>query len=282
MNKKALLYGLVALGAVANVAYLSGQSSPVAANVAVAAEAALPEGEAGMTEARVREIVREEIARNPKAIIDALNGYMQEQQASEAKAADDQAISRKADIAKTEKLPFYGNPDGSIELVYFFDVNCGYCKRLDPSMRRIVAENPDVKVSLREIPILARTSTLAAMLEGLVWKQSPKAYLTFHDSLMGFQGQLTQKDIEAKLKAAVGDEHAERLLKAVDDLDIDLDARDVNNQVQENLALAKLAGITGTPFVYVLQGDGLLRGAGADAYEQLNALLVKARASTKQ
>jgi len=282
MNKKALLYGLVALGAVANVAYLSGKPSPVAANVAVAAEVALPQGEAGMTEARVREIVREEIVKNPKAIIDALNGYMQEQQASEAKAADDQAVSRKADIAKTEKLPFYGNPDGAIEMVYFFDVNCGYCKRLDPSMRRIVAENPDVKVSLREIPILARTSHLAALLEGLVWKQSPKAYLGFHDSLMGFQGQLTQDDVEAKLKAAVGDEDAERLLKAVDDLDNDLDARDVNNQVQENLALAKLAGITGTPFVYVLQGDGLLRGAGADAYEQLNGLLAKARATIKQ
>lgn len=281
MKKQALVYGLVAMAAVANVAYLAGKPSPLLPAIANAAEVGLPEGYAGLTEARVREIVREEIARNPKAILESLDAYMKEQQASEAKAADSRAIAKKSDIAMTEKLPFYGNPEGKIELVYFFDVNCGYCKRLDPSMRRIVAENKDVRVSLREIPILAKSSHLAAFLEGLVWKHHPKAYLGFHNSLMDFQGQLTQGEIEKKLRAAVGNDEAERLLKAVDDLDNDADAREVNNQIQENLAIAKVAGITGTPFVYVLQGDGLMRGAGADAYEQLSGLLDKARAAIR-
>lgn len=246
-----------------------------------AAGAALPEGFAGMTEARVREIIREEIARNPKAIIDSLDAYMKEQQANEAKAAEGQAVAQKAAISDTKALPFYGNPDGKIELVYFFDVNCGYCKRLDPSMKRIVAENPDVRVSLREIPILAKSSHLAATLEGLVWKLHPKAYLGFHDSLMGHQGQLSDGDVATKLTAAVGDAEAARLLKAAGDVANDPDAREVNGQVQESLSIARDAGITGTPFVYVLQGDGLLRGAGTDAYEQLNGLLAKARAAIR-
>lgn len=278
MNKN-FLYGIVVLAAGVGFGYSAGYSGQVTATAVQAETLAVPQVAPAITEARVREIIRDEVAKNPKMVLDSLNAYVKEQQAADAKSVDQQAVAKKADIAQTEKLPYYGNKDGKIELVYFFDVNCGYCKRLDPSIKRVVKENPDVRVSLREIPILAKSSHLAAFMEGLVWKKHPEAYLGFHDSLMGNQGSLSEAAVEAKLAAAVGAEEAKRLLASADDIDNDLDARDVNNQIQENLAIAKAAGISGTPFVYFVQGDGLLRGAGEDAYEQLNDLLAKARAA---
>lgn len=228
-------------------------------------------------EDEIRRIVRDEMAKNPRLLLDTIEAYMREQQAAEARKADEQAIARKAEIADTAGRPHWGNPEGAVEIVYFFDVNCGYCKRLEPSLRRVVEENPDVRVSMREMPILAPSSFFGAMMGGLVWKRRPDAYLSFHESLMSHQGTLSDDDVRALLAEAVGAEEA-KAIEAAADLNASDEGREVNNLIQENLSLARLAGITGTPFVYVLQGDGLMRGAGADAYEQLTSLVERARA----
>lgn len=227
-------------------------------------------------EEEIRRIVRDEMAKNPRLLIDTIEAYMREQQAAEAKKSDERVIARKAEFAENDGRPHWGNPEGAVEIVYFFDVNCGYCKRLEPSLKRVVEENPDVRVSMREMPILAPSSHFGAMMEGLVWKRRPDAYLAFHQSLMSHQGTLTDDEVRAKLVEAVGEKDAKAIEEAAD-LDSSEEGREVNNIIQENLALARLSGITGTPFVYVLQGDGLMRGAGADAYERLSELVRKAR-----
>jgi Protein-disulfide isomerase len=234
--------------------------------------------EVALGEEEVRRLVRDEIAKNPRLLLDTIESYMREQQAAESRKADEQVISRKAEFSENEARPYLGNPEGSVEIVYFFDVNCGYCKRLEPSLKRLLEENRDVRIAMREMPILAPSSHYGAMIEGLVWKRRPDVYAVLHESLMSHQGSLTDDDIRAKLVEAVGEDDARAILS---DLDLDNSelGRDVNNRIQENLALARLSGISGTPFVYVLQGDGLMRGAGADAYEQLSALVEKARSA---
>lgn len=224
----------------------------------------------------VREAIAEELKANPKLIIDTISAYMQDERDKETRDSDQQVISKKADIGQAENFPFIGKADGAVTLVYFFDSNCVYCKKLDPMLKQVVAANPDVKIIHREIPILTQTSRLAAHVGNMLWAVDPAVYPAFHDKLMAHRGTLSANDIENALKTVMGDEKATALLDRVDNENDEV-VNDANNRVQENGAIATAAGIRGTPFVYVLQGDGLMRGAGDDALERLNDLIAKAR-----
>jgi len=224
----------------------------------------------------VRSIVREEIRENPKLLIKAIEGYMREEQQREARQSNEQAISKKADIAALEGFPYIGNSEAPITLVYFFDSNCIYCKKIDPVLKRIVSENADVKIAHREIPILAETSRLAAHVANMVWEVHSHRYADFHDRLLGHKGVLSADDIEKYLKESLGEEDANALLARVDNENDEV-VTVANNRVMENLAISQAAGIRGTPFVYVLQGDGLIRGASDTAYDEIMAAIAKAR-----
>jgi protein-disulfide isomerase len=83
-----------------------------------------------------------------------------------------------------------------------------------------------------------------------------------------------------KLTEAIGVTNAVALLGEASKKDSEIVSK-ANKSVQDNLNLATKAGVTGTPFVYLLQNDTLMRGAGDDAYNQLAALILKARNGKK-
>src|SRR5690606_18581926 len=48
-----------------------------------------------------------------------------------------------------------GNPEGDVTLVEMFDYNCGYCRNALPDLAALMAEDPGLKVILKEFPILS-------------------------------------------------------------------------------------------------------------------------------
>jgi len=230
--------------------------------------------------AEARLAVVQGIKDNPKLLVDTIQGYMQAEQQRQAKDRDDAAVAKKAAIAAVDGHPVIGNPEGKIELVYFFDANCVYCKRMDPALKKVVEENPDVKVIHKEIPILSETSRLAAQVSNLVWQFSPEHYANFHDRLLAHNGALTAEDIEDYLRLALPADKAETILLQARNNEDTAVVR-ANGRLKANLKLAEEAGITGTPFLYVLQGDGILRGAGESVYQDVTDLVVKARDAAK-
>lgn len=229
-----------------------------------------------LSEKDVISIIRAEIERDPGFILDALNKHVEQQQIADRQNQDNKALLARADLANTNGKPFVGAEKPVVELVYFFDVNCGYCKKLDPAMKKIIEENSDIRVTHREIPILADSSKTAALLSNMVWQMFPDKYETFHDLLMSNKGGLSNDIIEMKLTEAVGVSNAVTILGEASKKDSEIVSK-ANKSVQDNLNLATKAGVTGTPFVYLLQNDTLMRGAGDDAYNQLAALILKAR-----
>jgi len=252
------LMGAALLGTAASLVFVGGSTAEAEVKV--------------LDEAAVVDILRAEIARDPGFILEALNKHMERQQAQERERYDNMVVDARAEIAASEGRPFIGAENPTVELVYFFDVNCGYCKRLEPSIRRVVEENKDVRISHREIPILAESSRSAALLANIVWQMFPEKYTSLHEKLIDHQGALNDEIIEVKLTEVLGAADAARVLGEASNINSDF-VKNATAAVQENLALAEKAGITGTPFVYVLQGDGLMRGAAENAYEQLTAFI---------
>jgi len=146
-----------------------------------------------------------------------------------------------------------GNPDGDVTLVEFFDYNCGYCRNAVPDMAALLAEDPNLKVILKEFPILSNESIDAARI-GVLVSKTDADYWTFHETLFSSRGQV---DKAVALAAA-----ADQGLSPID-LELRMGEEQVARTIQKSYEIAQALGITGTP-TYII-GNEIIPGAiGAD------------------
>lgn len=149
-----------------------------------------------------------------------------------------------------------GNPAGKTVLVEFTDYNCPYCEASLKDVKRLIAENPDLKVVIREWPIFEGSDTTSrmALAAGLQGK-----YPAFHDAMFA------TGDVAAAAKAA-GLDMARAERDAVSDA--------VSAEIARNLDYARALGFSGTPAW--IAGDQPF--GGAIGYEKLKAAIAQAPA----
>ena len=140
-----------------------------------------------------------------------------------------------------------GNPEGSVTLVEFSDYACGFCRRSVADVEALIAENPDLKVVIREFPILSPGSADAARM-ALAAAQQGK-FAAFH-SAMFEAGQIDADSIDAAARSAgidLAQAHAA------------IEEGAFEGHLQSNFMLAQNLGFTGTPSWIV--GDSMFDGA---------------------
>lgn len=166
-----------------------------------------------------------------------------------------EAEKRLADMGGEVFTPFpgvvLGNPQGTRVLVEFTDYNCPYCEASLKDVNRLVAEDSNLKVVVREWPIFegsdaASRMALAAGLQG--------KYAAFHDAMFA------SGDVRAAA-AAAGLDMARAEADAASDA--------VTAEIANNLELARALGFTGTP-AWVA---GRKPMGGAVGYDKLKAAL---------
>lgn len=176
-----------------------------------------------------------------------------------AQAYEEQEASKRlAQMGEDVFVPFpgvvLGNPQGSKLLVEFTDYNCPYCEASLADVKRLVAEDPDLQVVVREWPIfegsdVASRMALAAGLQG--------KYRAFHEAMF------TTGDAQAAARAAGLD-----MARAQADAQSDA----VSTEIARNLDYARSLGFTGTPAWIV----GQKPFGGAVGYDRLKAALAAA------
>ncbi len=205
----------------------------------------------------IERIVRDYLIANPEVIEEAINALRAKREL-EAVAAQSKAIEdRREAIFDSDHQMVLGNPQGPITLVEFFDYNCGYCKRALSDMTALIDANPDLRVVIKEFPILSEGSVEAARISVAIKDSAPENYLKFHEELFSRPGQ------------ASGD----KALAIAADLGLDADAlreaanaESVTRNLQEVQQLAEALGISGTPS-YVIGGELVPGAAGYDALQ---------------
>ena len=215
----------------------------------------------------IEKIVRDYIVANPEIVAEAL-------QALEKKQAEAQAAEQKALIKRSGSLLFdssrqvvLGNPKGDVTVVEFFDYNCGYCKRALPDMLSLIEKDPNVRIVLKEFPVLGPGSTEAAKVAVAVGRAAPEKYLDFHKRALSMRGQIDKaKAIEAALAAGIPQA---TLDKALAD-------KEVEATIEEVYGLAGALGLSGTPS-YVI-GEEVV--PGAIGLSKLQARIAEARCTT--
>ena len=142
-----------------------------------------------------------------------------------------------------------GNPDGDVTLVEFFDYNCGYCRAALPDLAALLADDPNLRVVLKEFPILSNESIDAARIAVLVG-EADVDYWTFHEALFTSRSQV---DKQVALAAA-----ADLGLSPVS-LELDMGTEAVSQTIQTSYEIARALNITGTP-TYII-GNEIIPGA---------------------
>lgn len=183
------------------------------------------------------------------------------QEVAEALAAE-QARERLSALGDELYAPFpgavLGNPEGSKVLVEFTDYNCPYCEASLADVQRLVDEDPDLKVVMREWPIFegsegAARMALAAGMQG--------KYREFHEKMFEL-GPTNPAAVEAAAKAAGLDMERART---------DAASEAVSVELVRNLTFAQSLGFSGTP-AFIARQTPL---AGAVGYERLKEALDK-------
>jgi len=199
---------------------------------------------------------REYLLANPEVLPEAMN-VLQERELA----------ARIEPIRREIETPFpgavLGNPAGAVTLVEFTDYACTYCRQSIADVAALIDENPDLRVVIREYPILRPESVDAARMALAAAEQG--RYAKFHDAMFRL-GPPSAATIQAAATEAGVDLPRARAAIATGAFD---------TQLRANAELAAQVGVSGTPG-WVIGNQSL---SGAVGQDRLGDAIAEARRS---
>ena len=204
----------------------------------------------------VEAIARQYILDNPEIITEAIQVLRQRQTAQQLESVRDQ-------IETPFASAWAGNPNGDVTIVEYSDYACGYCAQSVSDVATILAEDKNVKVVFRELPILSEQSAQAAAMSLAAAKQDK--FYTFHKAMFA-AGKPDQSTIGAAARAAGVD---------MTEASAFISSPEARAQIEKNMQSARQLEFSGTPSWVI--GDMTYNGAlGVDG---LRDAIAKARAA---
>ncbi len=196
----------------------------------------------------IRQLVRDYLLANPEVLMEAAQVFRQRQQEMQEQQARQTLVLRREELNRDPDSPVLGNPDGDVVVVEFFDYRCPYCVSVAENLREAVEDDGNIRLVMKEFPILGPESMVAARMALAAEKQGK--YEELHFAMMTVSGKLTE---EKAFKIA------EKIDLDMDQLRRDMEAPEIDTMLQRNFALAQALQINGTPAFVI--GDEIVRGA---------------------
>jgi protein-disulfide isomerase len=213
----------------------------------------------------IETILKNYLLSNPEVLRDAIAELEKHEKAAESAARSKVLSDPASPLYASAHQAIIGNPNGKVTIIEFFDYNCGYCKKALADLAHLMKESSDLKVILRDFPILSDGSVEAAQVEaGVRLQLKGEKFWDFHQKLLSTRGPVGKAQALATAKEAGVD---------MDKLDKDIAAPSVKAGIEEAGDLGKALALSGTPS-YVI-GDEVV--VGAVGYEQLKAKLDNVR-----
>ncbi|MFN3350219.1 DsbA family protein [Pseudorhodoplanes sp.] len=230
-----------------------------AAAFVFAAAPAQAQGFTPQQRSEIESIIRDYFLKHPE-LIEELQALAQSEKLKKVISENRQALFH------SPRQVTLGNPNGDVTMVEFFDYNCGFCKRALDDMVTLMKADPNLRVVLKEMPVLSQGSMDAAQVGVAVAMQDKtgKRYFDFHQKLLSGRGQVDKARAMAVAKE-VGADMAR--------LEKDISGPEVRAALQESFALAEALGFQGTPS-YVIGNEAVV---GAVGVKELQAKINMAR-----
>ena len=197
---------------------------------------------ADMTDAEreaFRAEVRAYLLEDPEVLVEAMD-VLQNQQEQNAAQRDLQMLRDNADLIYRDPNSWAGgNLDAELTIVEFVDYRCGYCRKAHDEVAELVASDGNIRLVLKEFPILGEQSTLSSQFAIAVRQlHGDDAYKAAHDALIALRGDATAETL-ARLATDLGHDPAAIAER--------MSAPEVQAIIDTNHALGSMMDVNGTP-----------------------------------
>ncbi|MFV0408616.1 MAG: DsbA family protein [Paracoccus sp. (in: a-proteobacteria)] len=194
--------------------------------------------------------IREYLIANPEVLIESMNALEQRRIADEARNDTAMIEQMKAEIYDYDGHWAGGNLEGDVTVVEFIDYRCGVCRQAFQDVEDTVSSDGNVKLILKDYPILGPESEMASRFAIAVQQaHGNDAYKQVHDTFYTMRGNVSVESLKAMAEEMGYD--ADALIEA-------MNTEAVTDVLRENAKLANALQISGTPTFII--GDQLLRG----------------------
>ena len=181
-------------------------------------------------------IVRQAMRAHPDILVEASDALRDRQYAPTIAA-------RRAAIETPFHSSWRGAAKPEVVMTYYYDYACAYCRKSNPDIARLLAEDKGLRVVFRELPILGPDS-LAASRVALAASKAGR-FNAFHDALSASARPSPEAIAAAAATVGVGREPK--------------DDPDQEAELKRNFDVAGQLGATGTPLFIV--GDRVINSA---------------------
>ncbi|MCS6798510.1 MAG: thioredoxin domain-containing protein, partial [Myxococcota bacterium] len=161
------------------------------------------------------------------------------------------------------RQPTKGPQDAPVTIVIFSDYECPFCKRVEPTLARIMNEYRNrVRIVWRDYPLPFHQKAMPAAIAALeAFEQGGnEKFWRYHDLLFENQNALERADLER---------YAQQIGLNMDQFRSALDSREHEPRIREDMALADRIGARGTPHFFI-NGRRL---AGAVPFENFKEII---------
>lgn len=243
------------LDGVAVRAIVSEMIAGVQVNAPAATEA--PMSVSSVDAATLHPMIESYLMSNPRILERLSSALRAEVEAEETEKTRVALASMQAEIYDDPNHVVLGNPNGDVTLVELFDYNCGYCRQAVPDMAKLLDDDPNLRIILKEFPILSQESVDAARV-AIAANNAGVDYWAFHEALFTSRGKVTA---EAALKVA-----SELGLSPVS-VDLDAQGEEITAILQRSFSIAQTLDISGTPS-YIIGNEVIPGAVGIAALKQ--------------
>jgi protein-disulfide isomerase len=200
---------------------------------------------------QIEQIIKNYMMKNPEIVRDAITELEKREKTAEADAQKKIISNQQGPLYVSNAQEIVGNPNGKVTLIEFFDYNCGYCKRSLSDIANLMKQTPDLRVILKDYPILSEGSIEAAMVAEALHKQfTGDKFWQFHQKLLSSRTPVGRAQALAIAKEMGADMN--RLIK-------DAAAPEIKQGLEQNDHLGRALMLTGTPSFVI--GDQTIVGA---------------------
>jgi len=140
-----------------------------------------------------------------------------------------------------------GPAKAPVEIVEFSDLQCPHCKQAQPTIEKLITDEPNARFVFQPFPLPSHDWAMKAAAYGdCVGKANNAAFWKFIDAVYGPQSDITSANADQKLnELADGAGVKSSQVAACSTLP------DTRARIEHSVALGKSVGVTGTPTLFI-------------------------------
>jgi protein-disulfide isomerase len=169
-------------------------------------------------------------------------------------------------LEKKANGPSRGPANAPVEIVEFSDLQCPHCKEANPTIEKLINEDPNIHFVSQNFPLPSHNWAMkAAEYADCVGRASNDGYWKFVDSVFAAQNEITADNADQKLT-----DLADKSGVKGADMATCAAQPDTQSRVEASVALGKSVDVNSTPTLFV---NGRPVGVGANNYDALKQVV---------